>query len=236
MDFGDSPEEGEFRLRLRAWICDHNPGLPPSSTADAYWAAQADWHRTLYDAGLLRPVLARRGRRPWSAERLRRDPRRRADLCRCAPAPERRVPRAGPPPPRQCGRPAPFPARTRERAGSMVPGIQRARRRAPTWPRCAPAPCPEGDEYVITGHKVWTSYSDAAEWCLVLARTDPDVPKHRGLSAFVGPDASARDRAAAAQDDQRGHTRVRRGDSSMASVSPACQHDRRAGRGVGASP
>ena len=45
----------------------------------------------------------------------------------------------------------------------------------------------DGNEYVITGHKVWTSYSDAADWCLVLARTDPDVPKHRGLSAFVVP-------------------------------------------------
>ena len=45
----------------------------------------------------------------------------------------------------------------------------------------------DGDDYVITGHKVWTSYSDAAEWCLVLARTDPDVPKHRGISAFVVP-------------------------------------------------
>jgi alkylation response protein AidB-like acyl-CoA dehydrogenase len=45
----------------------------------------------------------------------------------------------------------------------------------------------DGGQYVITGHKVWTSYSDAADWCLVLARTDSDVPKHRGISAFVVP-------------------------------------------------
>ena len=45
----------------------------------------------------------------------------------------------------------------------------------------------DGSAYVITGHKVWTSYSDAADWCLALARTDPDVPKHRGISAFVVP-------------------------------------------------
>ena len=43
----------------------------------------------------------------------------------------------------------------------------------------------DGDEYVIHGHKIWTSYSDVADWCLVLARTDKDVPKHRGISAFI---------------------------------------------------
>jgi alkylation response protein AidB-like acyl-CoA dehydrogenase len=45
----------------------------------------------------------------------------------------------------------------------------------------------DGSEYVLSGHKVWTSYSDAADWCLVLARTDPDVPTHRGISAFIVP-------------------------------------------------
>lgn len=45
----------------------------------------------------------------------------------------------------------------------------------------------DGDDYVVTGHKIWTSYSDEAEWCLLLARTDPDVPPHRGISAFALP-------------------------------------------------
>ena len=51
MDFADSHEELEFRLRLRAWLRLHNPGLPASSTADEYWAGQASWHQSLYDAG-----------------------------------------------------------------------------------------------------------------------------------------------------------------------------------------
>ena len=40
---------------------------------------------------------------------------------------------------------------------------------------------------MINGHKIWTSYSDVADWCFLLARTDPDVPKHKGLSAFAVP-------------------------------------------------
>ncbi len=51
MNYGDSPEEAAFRARLRAWVAEHDPGLPASSTADEYWHGQADWHRALFEAG-----------------------------------------------------------------------------------------------------------------------------------------------------------------------------------------
>ena len=51
MDFGDSPAEAEFRARLRAWLVDNTPDLGASSTSDDYWAGQAAWHQSLFDAG-----------------------------------------------------------------------------------------------------------------------------------------------------------------------------------------
>src|SRR5262249_22749320 len=49
--FPDPRAEAEFRSRLRAWVTEHTPGLPVSSTDDEYWARQAEWHTALYDAG-----------------------------------------------------------------------------------------------------------------------------------------------------------------------------------------
>jgi alkylation response protein AidB-like acyl-CoA dehydrogenase len=45
----------------------------------------------------------------------------------------------------------------------------------------------EGDEYVINGSKIYTSGADSSEYCWLLARTDPEPAKHRGLSLFMVP-------------------------------------------------
>jgi alkylation response protein AidB-like acyl-CoA dehydrogenase len=43
----------------------------------------------------------------------------------------------------------------------------------------------DGDEYSITGQKVWTSSASESDFALCIARTNPDVPKHQGLSMFI---------------------------------------------------
>jgi alkylation response protein AidB-like acyl-CoA dehydrogenase len=184
MDFADSPEEAEFRAQLRAWLEHNNPHLPASSTDDAYWRGQAPWHQSLYDAGFFGmswPIEIGGKGMPNTFDAIVDD----------------ELATAGAPPRPSLG----YLVHGLQAHGSdavkerFLPGIVNGRDR---W--CQGFSEPEagsdlaslrtradrdGDDFVIHGHKVWTSYSDDAAWCLLLARTDHDVPKHKGISAFA---------------------------------------------------
>jgi len=186
MDFRDSPAEAEFRGRLRSWLAQYNPGLPASSTDDEYWARQAEWHTALYDAGFF--GLS------WPARFGGHDLPTVFDVIL-----DEEIATAGAPPRPSLGylvqgisshgneaikdRFLPGLISGRDRwcqgfsepdAGSDLASLRTTATRA-------------GGEYVINGHEIWTSYSDVADWCILLARTEPDVAKHKGLSAFAVP-------------------------------------------------
>ena len=186
MDFGDSPEEAAFRQRLRAWLRDNNPGLPASSTDDEYWAGQAGWHQSLYDAGFFGLSWPEEigGRGLPAVYDVILD-----DELAAAAAPPR--PSLG------------YLVQGILEHGSednkrrFLPGIVNGRER---WCQGFSEPDAgsdlaslrtradrQGDGYVVSGHKVWTSYSDVADWCLLLARTDHEVPTHKGISALAVP-------------------------------------------------
>jgi alkylation response protein AidB-like acyl-CoA dehydrogenase len=184
VDFADSPEEEEFRLRLRGWLEDNNPRLPPSSTSDAYWAGQAAWHRALYDAGffgLSWPAEIGGHGLPSVFEVIVDE-----ELAAAAAPPRpslgylvHGIMRHGNEDVRRRFLPGIVSGRDRWCQGFSEPDagsdLASLRTRADR----------DGDDFVLTGRKVWTSYSDEADWCLVLARTDPTVADHRGLSAFA---------------------------------------------------
>ena len=78
------------------------------------------------------------------------------------------------------------------RAGPLVPGLQRTRRGSDLALRSARVPITRTVTSTSSpGHKVWTSYSDHADWCFLLARTDHEVPNTRALGVRGG-DAPAR--------------------------------------------
>lgn len=181
MDYRDTPAEAAFRARLREWLA--SSAVFPTS-GDEYWERQPEWHRALYAAGFFGVS--------WPKEYGGQELPAVYDVIV-----DEELARAGAPPRPSLGYLVRGLARhgTEELRRHFLPGMIDGSQR---WCQGFSEPGAgsdlaslttsatlDGDAYVIHGHKVWTSYSDVADWCLLLARTDPAAPRHRGLSALI---------------------------------------------------
>ncbi|MET9950209.1 acyl-CoA dehydrogenase family protein [Streptomyces sp. NPDC006339] len=186
MDLGHTEEEEEFRTRLRKWLAAELPGLPPRPDPLDWPARRAydcGWQRRLYDAGY--------GHVHWDAS-----PTQRLIFLE-------ETERAGAP---YVG--ANFVGLLHAGPTIAAEGTpeQRARWLEPVlrgdevW--CQGFSEPEagsdlaalrtravrdGDAYVVTGRKIWTSHAEVADWCELLVRTDPEAPRHRGITWLALP-------------------------------------------------
>ena len=192
MDFSDSPADERFRDEVRAWLAANRPARAervPSDDASLTeeFAFLRDWQRRLHRAGLVGilwpPAYGGRGAPPTQQAILNHE------LAR-ARAPQL-INRVGI---NNTG-PTLIAHGTDEQKRRFLPPILSADE---IWCQLFSEPGagsdlaalrtraePDGDAFRITGQKVWTSYAQCSTWAILLARTDPSLPKHRGLTYFL---------------------------------------------------
>ncbi|MER8267588.1 acyl-CoA dehydrogenase family protein [Streptomyces griseus] len=193
MDLAYTEAEEEFRWRLREWLSGVLPGLPAKPTPDDWPARRAydtAWQRMLYDAGyagLHWPVDAGgRGATPTQHLIFLEETEKAGapyvganfvGLLHAGPtiaAEGTAGQRARWLPPVLRGDEIWCQGFSEPDAGSDLAALRTRAVR-------------DGDDYVVSGSKIWTSHAEIADWCELLVRTDPDAPKHRGISWLAMP-------------------------------------------------
>jgi len=186
MDYRDSAEEREFRAELRRWLAQHTPGDRPPDGPDDAIVFLDEWWRSLAKAGyvgLSFPTVYGGGGRPDSFEAILNEE---AGAAGAPPLPPiahiaQAILRAGTEEQRRAHLPGLLSCEVRWCQGFSEPGA------GSDLAGLATVAQPSPDGYRINGRKIWTSGAVWAQWCLLLARTDPSVEKHRGLSMFLLP-------------------------------------------------
>jgi alkylation response protein AidB-like acyl-CoA dehydrogenase len=186
VDFDDTPDESVFRAELRQWLADNADAASVPTDPAARAAAQNQWHQVLYDAGYIAlsfPVEYGGHGRPPTYEAILND----------------ELGRAGAPPIEGVGHlsNAIRLFGTDRQKGELLPGLLSGKVR---WCQGFSEPdagsdlaglstraslAPDGEHFVVNGRKIWTSFAADAHWCFLLCRTEPEAPKHKGISVLL---------------------------------------------------
>jgi alkylation response protein AidB-like acyl-CoA dehydrogenase len=185
MDLSLSPAETEFRDELRGWIADNHPGPPGED--EAAFDRNVEWQRKLNErgwAGLTWPTEYGGAGATLIEQAIFFEEMARA-----------RAPRMANVLGLTMGGPVVIHHGTDAQKERYLAPILSAEE---IW--CQGFSEPEsgsdlaslktrarrdGDEWVVTGQKVWTTLAHRAKWCMLLARTNQDAPKHRGITYFL---------------------------------------------------
>ena len=187
MDLTLSPSEEEFRDEVRSWLQENHPGPEPAAGLDEVMSFRRDWQLKLHAAGWAGISWPKEygGRGAtmieqaiFAAEATRQE----------APAPANVLGLA-------MGGPVVIAHGSDEQKARYLEPILTGEE---IWCQGFSEPesgsdlaslktraVKDGDEWVVTGQKVWTTFAQYAKWCMLVARTDPDAPKHQGLTYFL---------------------------------------------------
>jgi len=193
MDLRYSESDEAFRTELRQWLSATLPQLPSEPPRDD-WPARVvfdtDWQKRLFEAGY--------AGMSWPKEYGGRDAPPSEQLifleeCSTAKAPYVGVNFVG----TLHAGPTLIAEGTDAQKAKHIPKILRGEQ---VWCQCFSEPdagsdlaglttraVRDGDDYVVTGRKIWCSFGQVGEYGELLARTDADVPKHKGISWFILP-------------------------------------------------
>ena len=187
MDFALAPEDEAFRDELRTWLEENHPGEEPKGDEEEAFAFRREWQTKLHDggwAGVSWPKeYGGRGaslieQAIYSAEMVRSR----------APSPANVLGLA-------MGGPTVIGHGTEEQKERFIQPILSGEE---IWCQGFSEPESGSDlaslktkavkdngDWVVTGQKVWTTFAHHSKWCMLVARTDLDVPKHKGLTYFL---------------------------------------------------
>jgi alkylation response protein AidB-like acyl-CoA dehydrogenase len=188
MDLTFTPEQTAFRDELRSWLGENPPPPRPTDAGErAEFEWRRDWQRRLYDAGWAAPS--------WPAEYGGRGATPAESAIYFEELGRARVPFSANTLGLLLGGPTLMVWGTQEQKDRYLAPILSAEE---IWCQGFSEPEAGSDlaalktkavkdngDWVVTGQKVWTSGAQFAKWCMLVARTDSEVPKHKGLTYFL---------------------------------------------------